>query len=79
MLYLYRVSEPRTPKEISSQVDTALTHVSKALREMADNEPALVKVINPEAHYDRRYRITEKGRTIAEKIKALQEETEDKE
>lgn len=77
--YLYEVDEPRTPTEISSKIEVSMNHVSRALREMkaTDNERLtadLVEVINPEDSYDRRYQITEKGKTLVEKMQEIAEE-----
>lgn len=70
--YLHDVEEPRTPTEIGSKTDISRSHVSRTLGELKDDE--LVEVINPEAHYDRRYRITERGQKIVEKIQEIEEE-----
>ena len=70
--YLYNMDEPRTPTEIASNIEISMTHVSRALREMKDND--LVKVINPDAHYDRRYCITERGQKIIEKLQEMESE-----
>lgn len=66
------IGEPRTPTEISSKTDISRSHVSRTLGNLKDSN--LVEVLNPDAHYDRRYRITEKGTKIIEKIKEIQEE-----
>lgn len=70
--YLLEVGEPRTPTEIGAKIDVSMNHVSRALRELAERE--LVEVINPEAPYDRRYRITDRGRRILAKIREIEEE-----
>ncbi|PSG99125.1 MAG: hypothetical protein BRC29_03285 [Nanohaloarchaea archaeon SW_7_43_1] len=70
--YLQDIGEPRTPTEISSKTDISRSHVSRTLGNLKDSN--LVEVLNPDAHYDRRYRITEKGTKIIEKIKEIQEE-----
>lgn len=70
--YLHDTGEPRTPTEIGSKTDISRSHVSRILGELKDNE--LVEVINPEAHYDRRYRITERVDSIVEKIQEIEEE-----
>lgn len=70
--YLHTVDEPRTPTEIARKVDVSMNHVSRALREMNDRE--LVEVVNPDAPYDRRYRATDRGDTIATKLKEIEEE-----
>ncbi len=72
LAYLYRTGEPRTPTEVGKKVDVSMNHVSRALREMADRN--LVEVINPEAAYDRRYRITDRGRRILSKIREIENE-----
>lgn len=70
--YLYKTGEPRTPTEIGKKIDVSMNHVSRALREMADRN--LVEVINPDAAYDRRYRITDRGRRVLTKIREIEEE-----
>jgi DNA-binding MarR family transcriptional regulator len=72
LIYLYETGEPRTPTEIGKKIDVSMNHVSRGLREMADR--SLVEVINPEAAYDRRYRITDRGRRIIDKIREIEEE-----
>lgn len=70
--YLHELGEPRTPTEISSKTDISRSHVSRTLGELKDSE--LVEVLNPDAHYDRRYRITERGTKIIGKIQEIEEE-----
>lgn len=73
--YLLEVNEPRTPSEIASNIDVSMNHVSRALRQMV-SEPkrSLVTCINPDSPYDRRYKLTEDGAAISEKIIELEEE-----
>lgn len=70
--YLHDIGEPRTPTEIGSKTDISRSHVSRTLGDLKDSN--LVEVLNPDAHYDRRYRITEKGTKIIEKIQEIDEE-----
>ncbi|MFB6200033.1 MAG: archaellum operon transcriptional activator EarA family protein [Candidatus Nanohaloarchaea archaeon] len=72
--YLYQVDEPRTPTEIGSKTDISRSHVSWTLINLKDKNSGLVEVINPNAHYDRRYRITGKGQEIVEKIQEIETE-----
>lgn len=72
LAYLFDIGEPRTPTEIGKKIEVSMNHVSRALREMADRD--LVEVINPEAAYDRRYRITDRGRRILTKVREIEEE-----
>lgn len=72
LAYLYETGEPRTPTEIGKKIDVSMNHVSRALREMADRN--LVDVINPDAPYDRRYQITDRGRRILAKIREIEAE-----
>lgn len=72
LAYLFEVKEPRTPTEIGSKIDISMNHASRALRELADRN--LVTVINPDAPYDRRYRITDRGIRILQKIREIEEE-----
>ena len=70
--YLNDLGEPRTPTEISSKTDISRSHVSRTLGDLKEYE--LVEVLNPDAHYDRRYRITERGTKIIEKIQEIEDE-----
>lgn len=72
--YLLKIDEPRTATEISDQVSISRPHVSRVLGDMRQEERGLVERINPEAKYDVRYRLTDRGREIAEKIKEIDEE-----
>ncbi len=72
LTHLFDTGEPRTATEIGKKIDVSMNHVSRALREMAERD--LVEVINPEAAYDRRYRITDRGRRILAKIREIEEE-----
>lgn len=72
LTYLNRVEEPRTPTEVASKIDAPMNHVSRALREMKERD--LVTVINPEAPYDRRYRLTNQGVQIAQKLTEIRNE-----
>lgn len=72
LTYLFDVAEPRTPTEIGAKIDVSMNHVSRALRELAERD--LVRVINPDAPYDRRYRITDRGRRILTKIREIEGE-----
>lgn len=76
LLYLLSVNEPRTPSEVSSKIEVSMNHISRALRQMtgSDERPALVKCLNPDAPYDRHYKLTDKGKELAQKIKEVQEE-----
>lgn len=70
--YLNDIAEPRTPTEIGSNTDISRSHVSRTLGELKESN--LVEILNPDAHYDRRYRITEKGTKIIEKIQEIESE-----
>lgn len=72
--YMLEVGEPRTATEISSKTSISRPHVSRVLGDMRQEERSLVERINPEAQYDVRYRLTDRGRKIAEKIKQIEEE-----
>ena len=67
-------SHPKTPKQISREVDIGLTHVSRTLRELA--EKGLVYCVNPSDVKGRVYELTEKGRKIAEVIEKDEQESD---
>lgn len=74
--YLHNVDEPRTPSAIASKIGISRNHVSRALTEMREEDDAnLVEILNPDAPYDRLYKITDRGRKIIEKIQEIEEET----
>ncbi len=76
LAYLHEVDEPRTPSEIASRIEISRNHVSRALNEMREEDDAnLVTVLNPDAPYDRLYKITDRGRKIVEKIREIEDET----
>lgn len=59
-------SHPKTPKQVSKEVNIGLTHVSRTLKELAEKE--LIYCVNPDEVKGRVYRLTEEGRRVAEII-----------
>ena len=64
--YLNTLSDPVTPKDIKNKLKLHLTKVSTTLGELREKD--LVKLLNPEDHYERLYVITEKGKEMIEKL-----------
>lgn len=58
---------PKTPMEISNQTGINLTHISRAIRELAKN--GIVKCINPNMIKGRVYSLTNDGKEVAKLIK----------
>lgn len=67
---LRRLDEgPATPSQIAGEWDVAITHVSRALKELRERD--LVELLVPENRRKGRvYGITEKGENIWEQIEA---------
>jgi DNA-binding HxlR family transcriptional regulator len=53
---------PKTPKQISSEEDISISHVSRALRELVQRD--LVSCINPNDVKGRVYALTDKGKAL---------------
>ena len=60
------LDKPRTPTEISGEVDAHIAQVSHSLSEMCEKD--LVEVLNPDAKTGRLYQLTDKGEEILENI-----------
>lgn len=58
-------SGPRTPTDVEKSTGLHLSHVSAALRELADR--GLVRCENPSVRKGRLYRLTELGRAVCER------------
>jgi predicted transcriptional regulator len=56
-------SHPKTPKQISSEMNVSVSHVSRALKELVYRE--LVSCMNPGDVKGRVYTLTKKGKVIA--------------
>ena len=61
-------SGPKTPASIAKSSKEHLSHVSRALKELADK--GLVECLTPKMRKNRIYRITEKGKGV---LKVLEE------
>lgn len=55
-------NKPKTPKQISIEMDCNLTHVSRALQELVKNK--LIRCATPERIKGRIYQLTEEGKNI---------------
>lgn len=60
------LNKPRTPTEVSKEVDAHIAQVSHSLSEMSDRE--LIEVLNPDAKTGRLYQLTDKGEEILDSI-----------
>lgn len=56
----------RIPTELSADTGIITNHISNTLRQL--RERGIVECLNPEDKKGRLYRLTEKGRQIAEKL-----------
>jgi len=59
----------RTPKQLSEELLFALSHISRALKELQEKE--LVICLTPERRKGRFYQITEKGKNVLAQIKKI--------
>jgi DNA-binding HxlR family transcriptional regulator len=57
------LAHPKTPKQISSEGDISMSHVSRALKELMLRE--LVSCVNPNDVKGRVYALTDKGEALA--------------
>ncbi len=64
-------SGPKMPENIAKSSDEHLSHISRALRELADKE--LVECLTPKANKNRIYRITKKGNEVLKGLKEIEE------
>lgn len=64
-------SRPCTPTEIKDELEIAFNSVSRALRQL--EEKKLVRCINPDSPRYRRYRVTEEGEIVLQKILEIEE------
>ena len=60
-------SKPKTPKEISIEINCDLTHVSRALRELTNNR--ITRCATPERVKGRIYQLTNSGIEILKLLK----------
>jgi len=58
-----------TPKQIATNTNLRIGHVSNVLRRLVDKE--LIECVNPEAKRGRIYRLTSTGKEISELMKKL--------
>lgn len=66
---LLEAGRPMTPTELGDRMDIVLKSASRAVRQLHDH--GLVECVNPDASRDRRYRPTEKGRTVLEQLASV--------
>ena len=57
---------PKTPSTIAKALDTHLSHISRAIREL--QEKGLVECMTPELNKNRIYRITDRGKQLLNEI-----------
>ena len=60
------VGEVKRPRTIAKDTGIRPNHISKVLGQLKNHD--LVKCINPEAYRGRIYRLTDKGKKVAENI-----------
>jgi predicted transcriptional regulator len=63
-------AHPNTPKQISSETNMAITHASRALKELS--MVGLLHCINPENLKGRVYKLTKEGVEIAQLLHNVQ-------
>lgn len=61
---------PKTPSQISTLENEHLSHVSRALRELASRD--LVECMTPNSSKNRIYKITERGRLVVDNLKEME-------
>ena len=62
---------PKTPSDIASTAGMNLSHVSRALRELA--EKRLVECLTPNMTKNKIYQITNEGKEVLQKLTTLEE------
>ena len=60
------LSHPKTPRQISTQTNIGITHVSRTLKELVSK--GLVYCINPNEIKGRVYGLTDKGEKVAKLV-----------
>lgn len=66
---LSALQKPITPSQLSRATGLYLTHVSRALKELADK--GLVECLTPKERVEKYYRTTALGRSVLTKIKEM--------
>ncbi|OGI11739.1 hypothetical protein A3K64_00115 [Candidatus Micrarchaeota archaeon RBG_16_36_9] len=61
------LNKPKTPKQISTETNLYLSHVSKGLKDLSDI--GLVNCLTPELRKGKLYALTEKGNEIFQTLK----------
>ncbi len=61
------IDDVKIPSQIAADADISQKHISGTLRQLREHE--LVECINPEVKRGRLYRLTPKGRDVAQSIK----------
>lgn len=64
-------SNPLTPTEIGDRLEIAFNSAGRSLRQLESEK--LVECVNPSSPRYRRYRITDEGRKIIDKVKEIEE------
>lgn len=59
----------QTPKQLADSLSYAMSHVSRALKELGKKE--IIKCLTPDRHKGKMYQITSKGEEILDKIKEM--------
>lgn len=68
-LILLTLEKPKIPKEIAESCKVSIHNVSKSLKELVDR--GLIKCENPKDKFYRFYSLTDKGKSLREKIMKL--------
>ena len=57
---------PKMPSELAKETDIYQNHISNILKQLKDHD--LVECINPDSRKGRLYRLTQKGKKIADNL-----------
>ncbi|MFB6200369.1 MAG: winged helix-turn-helix domain-containing protein [Candidatus Nanohaloarchaea archaeon] len=68
---LFHSEDPLTPSELAEEIDIVVKSASRAVRQLT--RKGLTECINPDAPRHRRYKLTEDGRTVAEKLEGKED------
>lgn len=64
---LYATQRPQTPTELADETDIKRDYISRHLTKLKEKD--LVELLNPDAHMNRYYELTEKGTELMEAMK----------
>lgn len=56
----------KTPKQLANEINTHLSHVSRALKELSEKD--LIECLTPKVHKNKFYTITKRGKQLLKKI-----------